>query len=101
MNPLLKKMNFKGHGPILVVNPPEEFKPHIAEFQKETGVHCKPSLQRYPFALVFVLSEEQILENAAKLTHCLRKTAAIGVHIRRNHRRNTKLTSHGMRVGNL
>ncbi len=67
MNPLLKKMNFKGHGPILIINLPEEFKPHIAEFQKETGVHCKPALQRYPFALVFVLSEEQILEDAAKV----------------------------------
>lgn len=67
MHALLKKMNFKGHGPILLINHPEEFKHFITEFQSETGVHCHAALNSYPFALVFVKSAQDILDNAAKV----------------------------------
>lgn len=71
MHALLKKMNFKGHGPILLINHPEEFKHLIDEFQPETGVHCKLCLNKYPFSLVFVKSAEDILEHASKVDSIL------------------------------
>lgn len=71
MHALLKKMNFKGHGPILLINHPEEFKHFIDEFQSETGVHCKSCLNKYQFSLVFVKSAEDILEQASKVDSIL------------------------------
>jgi hypothetical protein len=43
MHPLLKKLDYKGHDPVVVLNAPAEFAPAMKKFGKLTSVHTTAS----------------------------------------------------------
>lgn len=68
-------------GPILLLNHPEEFNHFIEEFQSETGFIVTLVLNRYPFALIFVKSAEEITGLAAKVDKLLEEDGVFWVGI--------------------
>ena len=71
MNPILKKLHYKGQDPVLLMNAPEEFKKNAKDF---TGkVHASPK-GKYSFALLFVKS----LEDGKKIAKILGKILEAG-----------------------
>ena len=72
MNAVFKKMQFKTHDRILVVNNPTEFQPHLEEMGEITVIDFEPiSTQRYEFVLMFVKSCADIAEAADMLSAIL------------------------------
>ena len=66
MNEILKKLQFKNHDKIYVLNAPKELKPVLEEMAAFTTVKKSPTCkQEYEFALFFVKSCEEVLKYAA------------------------------------
>lgn len=61
MTPLFKKLNFKDHKSILVLNSPASLQDELAEMTKETTiVHAIDDAREIVFALVFVTTQTAI-----------------------------------------
>jgi len=55
MDPLLKKLQFKGSKEILIINSPKEFEKELKRFREEaTVLEIKEKNRKYEFILVFV-----------------------------------------------
>ena len=78
MNPLFKKLNFKEHVQILVLNPPASFEPHLEAVSALTEVKrgISPAM-KIEFALAFVAKKKQIEEIAQLLTSQLEGDAIL------------------------
>jgi len=71
MNPVLKKLQFKGQNPVLLLHAPKEFEKH----QKVFGVPIHTAAKgRYGFLLLFVKS----LEEGERASKILKKAAGEG-----------------------
>ncbi|MFN7912909.1 MAG: hypothetical protein ACK5QC_13900 [Bacteroidota bacterium] len=69
MNPLLKKLNFKAHKEIVVLNAPISFKKELESFSELTSVKIEAkNLKEINFVLIFVTTKEQI-EASMKLVY--------------------------------
>ncbi len=53
MDTLLKKLNFKNHESILVLNAPDEFQEMMGEFSEYLGVKTVLDSSEIPFSLIF------------------------------------------------
>ena len=63
MTETFRKLNFKSHDPILVIEAPDSFAPEIAAMKKETEIHTAPKKgTKYPFVLVFGQTRAQVEE---------------------------------------
>lgn len=61
MTPLFKKLNFKNHEKVLVMNSPASFETELADISKFTIIERNPNeMLVIDFVLVFVLTQEQI-----------------------------------------
>ena len=61
MNDLLKKLNYTGQDPVLVLNAPTEFATTLGELSKAATVHTSPSKVRTcGFAIVFATKQQQV-----------------------------------------
>lgn len=61
MTPLFKKLNFKNHEKVLVMNSPASFETELADISKFTIIERNPNeISVIDFVLVFVLTQEQI-----------------------------------------
>ncbi len=60
MDALLKKLNFKNQGKILVLNAPEEFSRSLQQFRAFAAVDEAAGTEMYSFVLVFVKNEGEI-----------------------------------------
>ncbi len=61
MDATFKKLNFKGHSPILVLHHPESFEENLASVKDETEIITKPEqIQSTGFVLAFVTKKQQI-----------------------------------------
>lgn len=61
MTPLFKKLNFKNHEKVLVMNSPASFETELADISKFTIIERNPNeMSVIDFVLVFVLTQEQI-----------------------------------------
>lgn len=75
MNPLLKKLNFKEHKKIVVLNAPEEFLEQMKDFEKFLETKEKLEDEKNTFVLAFVKEQKQIDELAAKIDASLQGDA--------------------------
>ncbi len=67
MTPLFKKLNFKNHEKVLVMNSPTSFETELADISKFTVIEKNSNeISAIDFVLVFVLTQEQI-DNAIEL----------------------------------
>ncbi len=67
MNEIFKKLQFKNHEKIYVLNAPKEFKPLLDEMSEITTIKKSPNCkQEYEFALFFIKSCDDTLKYAAK-----------------------------------
>jgi len=67
MDPVFKKLQFKAHDKIYVLNAPKELKSHLDEIAKQTTVKRSPVCkQKYDFALFFIKSCADIEKYAPK-----------------------------------
>ncbi len=65
MDPLLKKLQFKGSKEILIINSPKEFEKELKRFREEaTVLEIKEKHKKYEFILVFAQNQEEIVQNA-------------------------------------
>lgn len=60
MNPILKKLNFKAPGKILVLNAPDNLSPLILEWKKEVQHLEKKSKAGANFAVVFCITQKDV-----------------------------------------
>jgi hypothetical protein len=67
MNPLLKKMNFKEHKKMVVLNAPEEFLEQMKDFENYLKTEEKLKNEKNTFVLSFVKEQTQIDELAPKI----------------------------------
>ena len=66
MSEIFKKLQLKTANPILIVDAPDEFQPHLAELDDSVQVHSETSADElYELALFFVKSAAAIDEAAA------------------------------------
>ena len=66
MDPLLKKLNYKGHDPVVVLNAPAEFAAAMKEFSKTAAVHTtSSSVKGCAFAMAFSTKQTEV-DRAAK-----------------------------------
>jgi hypothetical protein len=68
MDAILKKLNYKDHGKIVVLNAPADLKPLLDTWQQTTPVVISAGKEKVQFALVFCTSLEQVHAAADKLT---------------------------------
>lgn len=73
MNALLKKLNFKDHKKVAIVNAPEEFSEQMKDFSNYLEVANKLSEEKLPFVLAFVKEQKQIDHLAPKIDAILEK----------------------------
>lgn len=73
MNPLLKKLNFKTHKKVAILNAPEEFSEQKVEFSEFLDVTDHLSNETIPFVLAFVKEQKQIDDLAPKINAILEK----------------------------
>ncbi|MCP9754418.1 hypothetical protein EGI26_04485 [Lacihabitans sp. CCS-44] len=73
MDPLLKKLNFKEHKKIAILNAPEEFSEQMKVFSDYLEVTKKLSEEKLPFVLAFVKEQAQIDDLAPKIDAILDK----------------------------
>lgn len=77
MSAIFKKLQLKTANPILIQNAPDEFQPHVAEFDDMVEIHTgqghteKTGGEPYEFALVFVKSAADIDAAAGPATKCI------------------------------
>lgn len=65
MNPLFKKLNFKDHKEILILNAPESFQLQQKEMESFTQISTKLNKSKnYSFILAFVTKQKEIEELA-------------------------------------
>lgn len=61
MTPLFKKLNFKNHEKVLVMNSPASFETELADISKFTIIERNPNeMSAIDFVIAFVLAQEQI-----------------------------------------
>jgi hypothetical protein len=61
MTPLFKKLNFKNHSPILVLNAPETFEKELKEMKNETSIiTAHENLMNTEFAIIFATKQTEI-----------------------------------------
>lgn len=73
MNALLKKLNFKEHKKVAIINAPAEFLDQMKDFSEYLEVTDKLSDEAIPFVLAFVKEQKQIDELAPKIDDVLGK----------------------------
>jgi hypothetical protein len=73
MSTLLKKLNFKEHKKIDILNAPEEFSEQIKDFSNYLEVSDKLSVEKVSFILAFVKEQAQIDDLAPKIDAILDK----------------------------
>ncbi len=73
MNALLKKLNFKEHKKLAIINAPEEFLDQMKDFSEYLEVTNKLSDENVSFVLAFVKEQKQIDELAPKIDDVLGK----------------------------
>jgi hypothetical protein len=73
MNPLLKKLNFKTHKKIAILNAPNEFSEQKSEFSEFLEVTDELSNETFPFVLAFIKEQKQIDDLAPKIDAILEK----------------------------
>lgn len=73
MNTLLKKLNFKEHKKIDILNAPEEFSEQIKDFSNYLEVSDKLSVEKVSFILAFVKEQAQIDDLGPKIDAILDK----------------------------
>lgn len=69
MTPLFKKLNFKAHDPILIVNAPESFQPELQQMAALTQAITEPQqVQDCAFIMAFVTRQSEVDNLAPLLT---------------------------------
>lgn len=69
---ILQKLNYKEQDPVLLVNAPAEFSPIREAWKKRTKIDVKPVARtRYAFAMVFVLTDADIVHTSTAITASL------------------------------
>ena len=68
VNPVLKKLRFKGQNPVLLLNPPKEFQKTAKAF--ESTIHSKPK-GHYEFILTFAYSLSDAKTTAKTVSRAL------------------------------
>ena len=67
MNAIFKKLNFKDHAAIYVINAPESFRPELQDMEVVTDVISSLSAAKaIPFFLAFVTKQKEVDELAKK-----------------------------------
>jgi len=67
MTPLFKKMNFKGHDRVVVLNQPEEFKRHYKEMQPFAKMTTNARAKELEFVLLFAKTQKEVDQQFAKV----------------------------------
>lgn len=61
MNELLKKLNYTGQDPVIVLNAPAEFDPTVRQLSKEATVHkAAGKVKACGFAIVFATKQREV-----------------------------------------
>lgn len=72
MTPLFKKLNFKEHNEICIINPPEEFGGELKVMKNETSVKSKlTDCKKANFVLTFVKTKNEIETISSELKQIL------------------------------
>lgn len=72
MTPLFKKLNFKDHPEVVILNPPQEFEAELTEMRPYTSVlRDVPAVASIQFAMAFVTTLDEVQEAAQKLAPLL------------------------------
>lgn len=78
MTPLFKKLNFKDHKAILVLNFPPTLKDELAEMEKEVKLYYDPDeILEIVFALVFVTTQKEIAHYINQINKKLKADAIL------------------------
>ena len=67
MTPLFKKMNFKGHERVVVLNQPVEFKQHFEEMKPFTKMTTRASAKELDYVLFFAKTQKELDQQFAKV----------------------------------
>lgn len=60
MTSLFKKMNFKGHDRVVVLNQPEEFKSHFEDMKPYTKMSTRASAKELEYVLFFAKTQKEV-----------------------------------------
>lgn len=78
MDPLLKKLNFKEHDPVLVLNAPAEFAAALKDFARTASVLDSTSkVNGCSFAMAFATQQEEVNRAAKALSKVLEGDAIL------------------------
>jgi hypothetical protein len=78
MNPVFKKLNFKGQSPVFIINSPDSFKKEIDEIRSEAEI--KTSLAKakdISFFLAFVIKQKDVDDLVATVVPAISRDAVI------------------------
>lgn len=80
MNPIFKKLQFKGHSPLCVLHSPDSFQIHLQEMREVTEIHDNPAPgQQYPFYLAFYVHAAEFEQGVEGLDDCLGEDALLWI----------------------
>lgn len=78
MDPLLKKLNYKEHDPVVVLNAPAEFDPALKEFGKSATAHSSATrVKGCSFAMAFATTQAEVDKAATALNKVLEGDAIL------------------------
>lgn len=77
MNELLKKLNFKDHKQILVINAPDEVCSQVREISMYTKIDRKIGEDHYKFAILFTYKQDEIKELFDQVKNNLKEDAIL------------------------
>lgn len=79
MNPLLKKLNFKGQEKICILNAPDSFNPGLAEVGEEHVFSVPGDGSKLEFVMVFATAKQQLNELVKQVVPELEEDAVFWV----------------------
>lgn len=78
MDPLLKKLNYKDHDPVVVLNAPAEFAAAMKEFNRTATVHTTATkVKGCDFAMAFATKQSEVNSAAKALAKVLEGDAIL------------------------
>ncbi|MFN3875556.1 MAG: hypothetical protein ACK4L7_06555 [Flavobacteriales bacterium] len=77
---LLRKLNYKGHDPVLVIRPPEAFAPAVEALAREATVHQDAAAPKgCAFVIAFATRQQQVDELAKQVAPALEGDAILWI----------------------
>jgi len=78
MDPLLKKLNYKDHDPVVVLNAPAEFAATLNEIGRTAALHSSPpKVKACGFAMAFATKQSEVDAAAKSLNKVLEGDAIL------------------------